>query len=325
MRNKIIFTLAVLGIVAGLIAAYLSGIEKKPQPPVFDPPSNPYARGIYANGIIESYQAAGANVNIYPEVAGTVTRILAEEGASVRQGASMVLIDDSVQRATVEQQKAQIELANANLKSARDQLDKLKRSYELEPRSVSKSELDTAEDAVAVAKANIEVATKQYELGRALLAKYVIRAPRDGTVLSLNTSVGSYVSAQGAYDTYTQGLAPIIVMGSSHPFFGVRCYIDEILVHRLPPGPRIKATMSVRGTNVKVPLEFVRVQPYVSPKIELSNQRTERVDVRVLPVIFRCEKPKDVTLYPGQLVDVFISEEGEETTSTGTSTGGTGK
>ena len=46
----------------------------------------------------------------------------------------------------------------------------------------------------------------------------------------------------------------------------------------------------------------------MSPKVELSNQRAERVDVRVLPVIFNFEKPKNVTIYPGQLVDVYISE-----------------
>ena len=66
--------------------------------------------------------------------------------------------------------------------------------------------------------------------------------------------------------------------------------------------------MSIRGTNIKIPLEFVRVQPFVSPKIELSDQRQERVDVRVLPVIFRFEKPKDLNLYPGELVDVYIGE-----------------
>jgi len=51
-----------------------------------------------------------------------------------------------------------------------------------------------------------------------------------------------------------------------------------------------RAQMSLRGTDIKVPLEFVRVQPYVSPKIELSNERQEQVDLRVLPVIFRFEK-----------------------------------
>jgi HlyD family secretion protein len=65
--------------------------------------------------------------------------------------------------------------------------------------------------------------------------------------------------------------------------------------------------MSVRGSDVKVPLEFVRVQPYVSPKIELSDERQEQVDLRVLPVIFRFRNrmPRSI---PGQLVDVFIGQ-----------------
>ena len=50
------------------------------------------------------------------------------------------------------------------------------------------------------------------------------------------------------------------------------------------------------------------MQPFVSPKIELSDERQERVDVRVLPVIFKVEKPKDLNLYPGELVDVYIGD-----------------
>ncbi len=312
MRNKIIFGAAIVGLLVGIVAAYIFGIEKKPQPPAFTPASNPYPKGIYANGIIESYQASGENINVYPEVPGTVRHIRVREGETVKKGAPLILIDDSVQRATVEQQKAQVELADASLKNIQDQLDKLKKSYEMEPLSVSKNDLDNAENAAKVAKANVGVAQTQYELARTLLSKYGIKAPADGIILSINTSVGSYISAQGSYDTYTQAFTPVLVMGSSHPFIGVRCYIDEILVHRLPQMPLIKATMSIPGTDVKIPLEYVRVQPYVSPKIELSNQRTERVDVRVLPVIFRCPKPENISLYPGQLVDIYIAEAGQD-------------
>lgn len=360
MRNRVLFALSVAGILIGLVSAYIYGIEKKPQPPLFHPASNPYAKGIYANGITESYQTNGANINIYPEVPGPVTKILVAEGESVRQGAPLLAMDDSVQRATVEQQKAQAEAARAlleelraqprkenleiaraqvdyassSLKSAQDQLDKQRRSYELDPKSVSKDALDNAENAVKVAMANLEVVRKQYELTKAgawiydirnqenqynasskaynassaLLDKYIIKAPVDGVILSINTAAGSYVSTQGAYDTYTQGFNPVLVMGSPQTYIGVRCYIDEILVHRLPQGPQMNAQMSIRGTNITIPLEFVRVQPYVSPKIELSDQRAERVDVRVLPVIFRFQKPKNLSLYPGQLVDVFIGE-----------------
>lgn len=360
MRNRIIFILSIVGIIAGLVSAYIYGMQKKPQPPVFNPASNPYSKGIYSVGIIESYQPHGENINIYPEVQGTVMQIFVTEGETVRKGKPLLAIDDSVQRATVEQQKAQSEAAlalleelkaqprkenleiakaqvdnaSASLKSAQDQFDKLKRSYDLNPKSVSKNDLDNAENAVKVAKTNLEVVRRQYELTKAgawiydirnqenqyealskayqssnaLLAKYIIRAPVNGVILSVQVAVGSYISPQGAYETYTEGYNPVIVMGSPQNYLGLRCYIDEILVHRLPQGSQIKAQMSIRGTTITVPLEYVRIQPYVSPKIELSDQRAERVDVRVLPVLFRFEKPKDLNIYPGQLVDVYVEE-----------------
>jgi len=96
-------------------------------------------------------------------------------------------------------------------------------------------------------------------------------------------------------------------LGTPQDHLAVRCYVDEILIPRLPSAWHIVAQMSVQGTDIKIPLEFVRVQPYVSPKVELSNQRQEQVDLRVLPVIFRFEK-KDAPVYPGQLVDVYIGQ-----------------
>jgi HlyD family secretion protein len=119
--------------------------------------------------------------------------------------------------------------------------------------------------------------------------------------------VGSYVSPQGTYDAYTQGPDPVIILGSLSSSLHVRCYVDEILVPHLTLGSNMKAEMKVRGAEVKIPLEFVRVQPYVSPKIELSDQRQERVDVRVLPVIFKIAGTSNTKLYPGELVDVYIS------------------
>lgn len=312
-RNKIIFILAFAGLLAGLIGAYVFGIEKKPPPPAFNPASNPYENGIYAQGIIESYQNNGANINIYPEVSGTVKQIFTSEGEIVKKGTPLLLIEESVQRATVEQQKSQMELAGANLKTSQDQLEKMKRSYDLDPRSLSKNDLDNAINAVKVARANVDVARKQYLLAQTLLYKYMIRAAMDGTILSINVSVGSYISPQGSYNTYTQGFTPVLVMGGakeSLAYMGVRCFIDEILVPRLPPMNQVHAQIFVRGTNASIPLEFVRIQPYISPKIELSNQRTERVDVRVLPVIFRFRKPGNIDLYPGQLVDVYIGKTG---------------
>jgi len=358
--KKILFPLSFLGLVAGIWVAYLSGKTQPAQPPAFRPATNPYPSAIYANGILESDQPSGENISIYPEVPGTVKKILVAEGQQVKKGTPLLLLDDSIQRATVEQQKSQAEAAStlldelkaqprqetleiavaqvaateATLKTAQDALDKQKTAYNLDPKSISKDALDSATNAVAVASANREVARKQLELTKAgawaydirtqerqhaalerayaassaLLAKYTLVAPRDGVVMAVQAMEGSYISAQGSYDSYTQGMTPVIVLGSAHDHLNVRCYVDEILLPRVPVASKIKAQMSVRGSDLKLPLQFVRVQPFVSPKIELSDQRLERVDVRVLPIIFRVETPKDVNLYPGQLVDVYIGD-----------------
>ncbi len=206
------------------------------------------------------------------------------------------------------------------------------RQYELNPKSISKDAYDNAANAVLTAKTNLAVAekqrdltkagawifdinnqertynalTKSYQSASALLAKSTLRAPEDGKVLAVNPIAGSYISPQGAYDSYTQGMLPVMVLGTGQARLNVRCYVDEILVPRLPDPSKMQAQMSVRGSGVKIPLKFVRTQPFISPKIELSDQRLERVDVRVLPVIFHIDLPKGLSLYPGQLVDVYI-------------------
>ena len=293
-RNKIIFTLSIVGVLAALVAAYLFAMQRKAQPPVFQPVSNPYASAIYANGMIESDQSSGENINIFPEVSGPIIKVFVHEGQQVSAGTPLFTIDDSVQRATVE-------LAESNLKAARDQYDKRRASYDIDPESVSKDVLDTAEDAVNQTTAALKAAN-------ALLQYYSVKAPVNGVVLAVNAAVGGYVSSQGNYDTYTELFDPIVVMGAPQEHMAVRCFVDEILVSRLPSKWHIQAQMSIRGTDIKVPLEFVRVQPYVSPKIELSNEKQEQVDLRVLPVIFRFEK-KDAPVYPGQQVDVYIGQQ----------------
>ena len=284
MRSKLIFVVSGVGLLLALVSAYISGQQLAPLPPAFNPAANPYAKGIYAEGIIESSQAHGENINIYPEVPGPITEVLVSEGASVRKGDALLRIDDSVQRATVEQLQsqaeaartllaelkaeprrenldvatAQVDNAQATLKNARDQLEKQERSYALEPKSVSRDALDNSRNAEKIAATNLEVVAKQYALTKAgawiydvqnqekqylalskayassaaLLAKYTLRAPADGIVRSIQATVGSYVSPQGAYDSYTQGMDPLIVMGAPDETLQVRAYIDEILIDR---------------------------------------------------------------------------------------------
>lgn len=309
MKNKILIILSVLGILLAVVTAYRMGFKNAALPPAFAPSSNPYPSGVYANGIVETLQDSGENVNVYPEVPGPVVKIGVKEGALVKAGDMLLAIDDSVQRATTAQQKAQVGSARATLKTAQDSWQKLQAVWDKNHGAVSQEALDTARNLVDVDRANLEVATRQYEAGMSLLAKYQIHALHSGRVLSINATVGGYISSQGYYDSYTQQYLPILVMGQHGDALAVRCYVDEILIQRLPEPAHMKATMMLRGSSEKIPLTFVRAQPNVSPKIELSNQRNERVDVRVLPLVFKIEKVDGVKIYPGQLVDVYIGSD----------------
>ena len=146
-------------------------------------------------------QAQGENINIYPEVAGPITQVLVAEGAKVHKGDLLLTIDDSVQRATAEQQQsqaeaaramldelkaeprrenldvaaAQVDNAQATLKNAQDQLAKQEQSYAIEAKSVSRDALDNARNAEKIAATNLEVVRKQYSLTKAGAWKYDIR------------------------------------------------------------------------------------------------------------------------------------------------------
>ena len=360
LPSRNIVFLAIGGVLIALLVAFLLNRPIKPQPPAFEPAANPYARAIFANGIIESDQTSGENINVYPEVSGRVVATMVHEGEVVRAGQPLIAIDDSVQRATTLQQQlqaqaalaqlnelkaeprretltiaiAQLDVARANLDTLAHQRDKLQASASLDPRSVSREALDTAIDQAKAAEAAVLVAQRQLELTRAgawsydiqnqeaqyaalshaheasvaLLSRYVLKAPVDGSVLAINAARGGYISTQGVYDSYSQTSQPPVVMATGDGTLNVRCYVDEILLRRLPKGGVMRAQMSIRGASYKVPLQFVRVQPYVTPKIELSNERQEKVDLRVLPVIFSFKTDPNFQLYPGEVVDVYISE-----------------
>jgi HlyD family secretion protein len=118
----------------------------------------------------------------------------------------------------------------------------------------------------------------------------------------------TFVRRIGDKGIYAIGIIESCLVGTDHACLQVRAYVDETLVHALPAPSKLTGRMFIRGTDTSVPLTFDRVPPYVSPKLELFDGRTERLDVPNLPVIFRFDPPPHLVVYPGQLVDVYIGE-----------------
>ena len=146
-----------------------------------------------------------------------------------------------------------------------------------------------------VAKAEVAEAKRQVERVEADLARMVVTAPITGEILQCKVRVGEYAQA----GPLTQ---PLILMGDT-THLNVRVDIDEQDANRVKAGA--SAVASVRGNGAgRYPLHFVRFEPYVIPKRNLTNDASERVDTRVLEAVFALDPGTYV--WPGQQMDVFI-------------------
>jgi HlyD family secretion protein len=148
---------------------------------------------------------------------------------------------------------------------------------------------------LAVAKTQVDEAQHQVERVQADLARMVVTAPIDGEILQCKVRLGEYAQSGPLPQ-------PLILMGdTSH--LNVRVDVDEQDAARV--NPQEPATASLRGNGAnRFPLHFVRFEPYVIPKKNLTNDTSERVDTRVLEAVFSLDPGTHV--WPGQQMDVYI-------------------
>ena len=156
------------------------------------------------------------------------------------------------------------------------------------------ADIDVARIDIANAQANLELIDTNIE-------RLVVRAPIDGRILQMKVRPGEYAQA----GNFGGPAATLIMLGNVTPLH-LRVDVDENDAWRIDPKKQPEATGIVRGnTSAKSKLKFVRIEPYVIPKRSLTGETTERVDTRVLQIIFSLEG-SDLTVYPGQQMDVFI-------------------
>jgi multidrug resistance efflux pump len=171
---------------------------------------------------------------------------------------------------------------------AAEQLARAQADLNLLRAGPSQAEKDVARAAVDQARARVTQTLIE-------LDRLQVRAPVDGEVLQVNVRPGEYAAASPG--------AGLIVLGDVGRLH-VRVEIDEHDIPRFRPGTAARGAL--RGNpQVTFGLSFVRVEPYVTPKKRLTNEGDERVDTRVLQIIFAVEPPAK-GLYVGQQLDVSI-------------------
>lgn len=289
--KKPTFYLALLGTGATIVlVAKLNGQTPIPPPPI-DPSPKPYAVSVAASGIVE---ALSENVCIGVPEAALVTKLHVKVWDTVQEGQPLFTLDDRELKAQLAVNEANASVAEATLLKLADQLKLLKNVKDI--RAVSRDEVRTKENEVAVASAQLEAARAQVAQDKVRLERMTIVASRSGTILQVNIRPGEYASLTPKN--------PAILLGDVD-HLQVRADVDEQNATRLQANQT--ATAYLKGdTTQPIKLHFVRIEPYVIPKVSLTGSSTERVDTRVLQVIYSFERPKDRPVYVGQQVDMYV-------------------
>ena len=304
MLKNLTIAAALLGIVAMfLLVARL----KKPDPvapPLVEAATAPYQAAIGARGIVESL---GENVHISPLVSGVVEDVYVKVGDQVKKGDPLFRVDSRAARAAVASREAEIPVLTARLAEAEANLaekqDFLERVTKLGSKNVaSEEEVRRANFQHRAAAALQARAAAELQQGKVLLAEAqtdldltLVAAPRNGEILQVNIRSGEHASPNTMMEA--------ILLGDTSAL-QLRADVDEDSAWRVRPGA--PATAYIKGTRDKpIPLTFVRVEPYILPKKSLTGESTERVDTRVLQVIYTFPAPK-TPIYVGQQMDVFI-------------------
>jgi HlyD family secretion protein len=287
----------VLPIIASgsLIVAGASLVGHLPQRELTEAPSPPpessFPNSVAGVGLVE---ACTENIAVGTHIAGIVQKVFVSVGQHVRVGDPLFEIDNRHLRAQLELQRAALGVVSAELADLENQLGRAERLAR--QKVISVDELDRHRFAARTHRARVLQAEAASKASETEIARSRVTAPIDGEILKLNVRSGEFAPAGVTAE-------PLLLMGSLAPLH-LRVDVDEQDAWRVQP--QAKAIASVRGnSSLQTTLEFVRFEPYVTPKRSLTGASTERVDTRVLQVIYRFH-PDQLPIHVGQQMDVFI-------------------
>lgn len=343
IRTFLVPILAIVGMLLAAYTVVLGARPPLAAPPVVDPPVPPFSAFVAGSGLIEASSqniAVGAPVSaVVTKLFVTVGDSINAgdplfQLEDVQQRADLTVKQASVTVAQRQLEKlragtrpeqipparARVAETQATLADMRSQLDKWERLND--PRAVSEDDLSrrrfavmTAESRVqaaqadlalleagtwapdiTVAEAQLSRAESELEMARVEIERRTVKAPVSGRVLQVNIRTGEFAQA-GALAT------PLMLVGTVSPLH-VRADVDEHEAWRVKGGSKARAF--IKGNkDITFQLDFVRFEPYVLPKRSLTGDSQERVDTRVLQVLFSFD-PGDLPVFVGQQVDVYI-------------------
>ncbi len=335
--------LAVAGIIAAAVTVAKQATPPPSPPPTVPPAPSPYVERVSGSGVVEPSSELvelGAPVSgLIEEVLvkegdrvhkgdplfvidrRTQAAQLLSAKAKLQAAQSKLLQAKSLPKPeTLSQAQARADQARAAMVDAQGRLDRLlaigeagalsknerpTREYELANAKARAAEAEaslefvrrgTYPEDLAVYEAEVGMANAEVGMITTELDRAIARAPIDAQVLRVDARPGQYAAAGPGAKTQ-------MTLGNLDPLH-IRVEIDELDAWRFDD--KGKAMASLRGgKKAQFPLHFIRRVPLVQPKRTLTGENAERIDTRVLQLIYAFDDPK-VPVAPGQLLDVYV-------------------
>ncbi len=239
------------------------------------------------------YVIARRMATVSSKVTGKVMEVLVEEGMRVEEGQVLATLDDSVNRAQLHMEEAQVASARASVEELEVQIRQaelnLGRTRDLAAnRLASQAELDRDELSLQALRARLEkterdidVAERAVQIQRQLLEDMQIRAPFAGVVIAKAAQPGEMISPVAAGGGFTAtGICTIVDMESLE----VEVDVNEAYINRVYPGQQATILLNAWPDD-PYDAEVIAIIPAAN-----RNQATVRVrigfldrDERVMP------------------------------------------
>jgi len=302
------YVLPAIALFGAVFAVIFVHAGNKPVPasqPVADPAQAPFASYVAGAAIVE---ASTENIPVGTLVPGVVSELYKAIGDHVKAGDPLFRIDSRDLEAELAVRQAALASAKASETAqeaaAADAQHQWQKAQEMgDSRAMSTEEIDrrrfaskAAEAKVIQAKADVGSAEAMVKATETELERRIVRARVDGTILQCKIHLGEFAQT-GPLAT------PLMLLGNTD-VLNIRTDVDENDAWRVDTSR--PAVAYVRGNrDLSTQLKFVRVEPYVVPKKSLTGDSAERVDTRVLQVLYAFD-PKSLPVFVGQQMDVFI-------------------
>jgi len=227
----------------------------------------------------------GAEVNVGSSVSGVVMRLFVQIGDRVEKGQLLAQLDSRGLTARRDADAAAVQVAQANLDYAEVDLGR-KRQLNA-ARIVSRSELDLAEKAFAVAEQQRDQAKATLADSSTQLGYTQIFAPIAGVVSAVSTQEGETVAASFATPTF------VTLLDLSK--LEVWAYVDETDIGHIRMGESARFTVDTYGNH-----EFQGTVTSIHPKAEIRDNVVDYV------VVVRFRAPPGFVLRPEMTATVNV-------------------